>query len=130
MNKAYHKEYAEQNYLETIYILYLNKDEVRNIDIAERLGLARATVTYMLGTLEKKGYIKYGADKIVRFTKKGKDFAEDLYEKHLYLTKLLKHIGVDKDTAEIEACQIEHAISKDSFKKIKKFFDNFFDNKT
>lgn len=54
MNKIYHKEYVEQNYLENIYTLYLERDEVRNIDIVDKLGVARATVTHMLRNLEKR----------------------------------------------------------------------------
>ncbi|HEK9668921.1 TPA: metal-dependent transcriptional regulator, partial [Streptococcus equi subsp. equi] len=96
MNKIYHKEYVEQNYLENIYTLYLERDEVRNIDIVDKLGVARATVTHMLRNLEKKGYIKYGDDKIVRFTSKGRTLAVELYEKHIYLTQVFKHIGVDE----------------------------------
>lgn len=119
-----HKEFVEQNYLETIFILYLDKKEVRNKDIVEKLGLARATVTHMLKSLEQKGYIKYGDDKIVKFTSKGKKIAEKLYEKHLYFTKLLMYLGIDKETAELEACQIEHSISNDSFEKIKYYFDS------
>ncbi|ASB96873.1 metal-dependent transcriptional regulator [Streptococcus equi] len=124
MNKIYHKEYVEQNYLENIYTLYLERDEVRNIDIVDKLGVARATVTHMLRNLEKKGYIKYGDDKIVRFTSKGRTLAVELYEKHIYLTQVFKHIGVDEKIAEIEACQIEHIISKDTFNKIKKYFED------
>lgn len=120
---GYHKAYVEQNYLEIIFILYQKQEIVRNIDIAGELNLARATVTQMLRNLEKKGYIEYKEDKIVRFTKEGEMIAEKLYEKHVYLTKVLKHMGIEDDIAEKEACQIEHAISDNSFKKIKKYFD-------
>ena len=78
----------------------------------------------MLRNLEKKGYIKYGDDKIVRFTSKGRALAVELYEKHIYLTQVFKYIGVDEKIAEIEACQIEHIISKDTFNKIKKYFED------
>jgi iron-dependent repressor protein len=120
---GYHKAYVEQNYLEIIFILYQKQEIVRNIDIAGELNLARATVTQMLRNLEKKGYIEYKEDKIVRFTKEGEMIAEKLYKKHVYLTKVLKHMGIEDDIAEKEACQIEHAISDNSFKKIKKYFD-------
>lgn len=120
---GYHKAYVEQNYLEIIFILYQKQETVRNIDIAGELNLARATVTQMLRNLEKKGYIEYKEDKIVRFTKEGEMIAEKLYKKHVYLTKVLKHMGIEDDIAEKEACQIEHAISDNSFKKIKKYFD-------
>ncbi|MFN1864797.1 iron dependent repressor, metal binding and dimerization domain protein [Clostridioides difficile] len=34
----------------------------------------------------------------------------------------MKHIGVDEETAEKEACKIEHIISDDSFEKINNYF--------
>ncbi|HEK9692485.1 TPA: metal-dependent transcriptional regulator, partial [Streptococcus equi subsp. equi] len=57
-------------------------------------------------------------------TSKGRTLAVELYEKHIYLTQVFKHIGVDEKIAEIEACQIEHIISKDTFNKIKKYFED------
>ncbi|WP_240649032.1 metal-dependent transcriptional regulator [Anaerosphaera multitolerans] len=74
----------------------MERDEIRNIDIANRLGVARATVTSMIRKLSKNGYIQYGDDKLIKLTKKGRNFGEDLYMKHLYLTDFLINIGIDK----------------------------------
>ncbi|MDU2557839.1 MULTISPECIES: metal-dependent transcriptional regulator [Bacillota] len=119
-----HREFAEENYLEAIYILYKSHREVRSIDIANYLEVARSTVHQMLRKLVDKGYILYEEDKIVRFTEEGEKIAKGIYERHLYLTKLLIEIGIEQKRAEEEACQIEHIISEDSFQKIKKYFGN------
>ena len=49
----------------------------------------------------------------------GKDVAEKIYERHLFFTEQLVAVGVDQKTAEQDACRIEHAISEESFQKLK-----------
>ena len=48
-----------------------------------------------------------------------KDVAEKIYERHLFFTEQLVAVGVDQKTAEQDACRIEHAISEESFQKLK-----------
>ncbi|HGD6350550.1 TPA: metal-dependent transcriptional regulator [Streptococcus agalactiae] len=74
-----HREFAEENYLEAIYILSLENEEVRNIDIANYLDYKRPTVTRMLKKLDNKGRITYGDDKIIRLTDESKKFCEKMF---------------------------------------------------
>ena len=41
----------------------------------------------------------------------------------MYLKELLLKIGIDNDTAEKEACDIEHVLSDDSFEKLKNYIE-------
>lgn len=50
--------------------------------------------------------------------------AEQIYEKHCFFTEQLIAAGVDPKIAEQDACGIEHAVSSESFQKLKKAFDN------
>ena len=45
--------------------------------------------------------------------------AELTYAKHCYFRALLLDVGVEEDTAEREACALEHAISGETFCKIR-----------
>ena len=49
---------------------------------------------------------------------KGREVAEQTYEKHCFFTHLLMEAGVEPEIAEQEACRIEHVISEDSFQKL------------
>ena len=49
----------------------------------------------------------------------GRGVAEKIYERHLFFTKQLVAVGVDQETAERDACRIEHAISEEAFQKLK-----------
>jgi Mn-dependent DtxR family transcriptional regulator len=55
-------------------------------------------------------------------TEKGLDMANAIYERHKIISKFFVDIlGVDKSSADIDACRIEHVISETSFNKIKEF---------
>lgn len=45
--------------------------------------------------------------------------AEKIYERHCFLTKHLISIGVDPETAEADACRIEHDISAETYERLK-----------
>ncbi|WP_278581552.1 iron dependent repressor, metal binding and dimerization domain protein, partial [Eubacterium callanderi] len=46
------------------------------------------------------------------------------YERHCFFTEQLIAAGVDPRTAEADACRIEHAISDESFSKLKESGNN------
>ena len=49
----------------------------------------------------------------------GREVAERTYEKQCFFTEMLIEAGVDQETAEADACRMEHAISEDSFQHLK-----------
>ena len=116
-----HRVYLVENYLENIYTLSLENNEVRHKDVTEKMNRAKSVVTKAIHILEEKGYVVYDEDKIIRLTEEGHAIAERVYEKHIYIQNLLLEAGVNKHIAESEACDIEHVISDESFEKIKKY---------
>lgn len=118
-----HRIYLVENYLENIYILSLEMDEVRHKDLKERMKRAKSVVTKSIRILEQKGYITYDKDKIIRLTNEGIIIAKQVYEKHLYIKKLLLDSGITEEIAEKEACGIEHILSYDSFKQLKEYIE-------
>ena len=116
-----HRVYLVENYLENIYTLSLENNEVRHKDVTEKMNRAKSVVTKAIHILEEKGYVVYDEDKIIRLTEEGRAIAERVYEKHIYIQNLLLEAGVNKHIAESEACDSEHVISDESFEKIKKY---------
>ena len=55
----------------------------------------------------------------LRLTDIGREVAEQTYEKHCFFTRRLIAAGVDPQTAEREACRMEHTISQRSFELLK-----------
>ena len=65
--------------------------------------------------LREKKMIYFDDDGHIFFTKEGRALAEKVYSKHSLLAKWLMSVGVSKDTADREACMMEHAISDETY---------------
>lgn len=107
-----------EDYLKTIYILQKEKGTVRSIDVAEQMGVSKASVSHAVKLLRKGGYILMDDDYTLHLTDLGCEIAERLYERHQYFTEQLTGVGVDVTTAEAEACKMEHTISDSTFQKL------------
>ncbi|NLY71335.1 MAG: metal-dependent transcriptional regulator [Clostridiales bacterium] len=109
-----------ENYLETILILEKRNGVVRSIDIATELDYSKASISRAMGILKKANYITMEKNGDIVLTKKGREKANQIYERHQIITDyLIRALGVDRDIATEDACKIEHVISEDSFQKIK-----------
>lgn len=113
------KDETIQNYLETIYIISLEKQNVRAIDVCNYLKFSRPTVSIALKQLETEKYIKL-KDNEISLTKKGINVAKKMYERHVYIAKVLISLGVSKKQAYEDSCLVEHDLSEESFNAIKK----------
>ena len=114
---------SEEMYLETIYMISKENIPVRSIEVANRLGYAKSSVTVGMKNLLDKGYITYNDDKTINLTDKGLKEALKVYERHLVLEALLVHLGASKEMAEENGCKIEHVISNDLLEVLKAFLD-------
>ena len=115
-----HLQESGEMYLETILILSRSSQSVRSIDVGEYMGYSKPSVSRAVGLLKNAGYITVEKDGSLILTESGRKTAENIYEKHITLTTLLKNLGVDEKIASEDACKIEHVISDVSFEAIKK----------
>ena len=120
----YTKKQSSEDYLERILMLQkeLNRP-VRAIDIANALNFSRASVSIALKKLEQEEMIIYKENQTIELTEEGLKVAEETYERHLIITKALIQIGVDEDIAEDDACKVEHIISEETFKALKRIIN-------
>ena len=65
------------------------------------------------------GFLTMDSDYFLHLTDVGREVAEQIYEKHRFFTDRLIEAGVDPETAERDACRIEHVISDESFRRLK-----------
>ena len=114
---------SEETYLETIFVLSQNKNQVRSVDIANELDYSRPSVSVAMKNLRLCGYIIVDDDGYISLTKNGREIAESMYERHMLISDWLVFLGVDKKTAVNDACRIEHFLSKQSFEAIKKHIE-------
>ncbi|MDP4109898.1 MAG: metal-dependent transcriptional regulator [Bacillota bacterium] len=111
-----------EDYLETILLLKLRNGHVRSTDIANELGYAKPSISRAVGILTQEGYITVGEKGYIAFTEKGQLKANEIYERHRLITEYLTlTLGIDRETADKDACRIEHVISSETFDGIKSF---------
>lgn len=106
-------------YLETILILSQTSDRVRAIDVGEALGYSKPSVSRAMGLLRTQGLIEVDESGYIKLTKKGKEHAESIYDRHKTLTRIFQLLGVRDKVASEDACRIEHYISEETFLAIK-----------
>lgn len=111
---------SAENYLETILILSQRKPDVRSIDIANELNFSKPSVSVAMKNLRNSGHILMDENGHITLTESGMDIANTIYERHTLLTRALVMLGVEETTAAEDACRIEHVISPESIRAIKK----------
>ena len=114
-----------EDYLKTILVLEEQNGSVRSVDVAERLHFSKPSVSKAMKLLQEGGYLEMDPEKRLHLTTLGKTAAESVYEKHAVLVEALLAIGVTLETAEKDACEIEHAISEEAFHRIKAFLSRW-----
>ena len=115
---------SAEDYLESILVLSKKGGGVRSIDIATRLGVSKPSVSHAMKLLREDGYIamdRYGTVTLLE----GAEIANQIYERHTVLAKMLEGLGVPAEIALEDACKMEHDISQESFEKIKAHYNNF-----
>jgi DtxR family Mn-dependent transcriptional regulator len=113
-----------EDYLEMVSFL-ADDGEVRVTDIASRLGVSKPSVLTALKSLEEQGLLEHERYRTVTLTKKGGVAAAAIRERHDFLTVFLRDIlGVSAETAEKDACKMEHFLSDETLKKIRALTKN------
>lgn len=107
-------------YLESILVLSQKDEPVRSLDVANYLGVSRPSVSRAMTILKVGKYVEIDRQGYITLAKAGREVAEKIYERHIVLSKFFISMGVDKETAEKDACRIEHVISDATFEKVKK----------
>ena len=107
-------------YLESIYRLCKEKGRVRSVDIAECMNYSKPSVSRAVGLLKKDGFINLDEDGIIHLTDSGTKKAKSIFERHTVLSNMLVSLGVDRKTADEDACRMEHVISEKTINAMKR----------
>ena len=108
-----------EDYLETILVLHKKTGMVRSVDVARHLEVTKPSVCHAVVTLRDGGFLTMDSDYFLHLTDVGREVAEQIYEKHRFFTDQLIEAGVDPETAERDACRMEHVISQESFERLR-----------
>lgn len=115
---------SHEDYLEAIVMLGGTQTQpVRSVDIATKLGVSKASVSKAVTSLKASGMLDRPYYGDITLTEDGYVYGCAVLKRHEMLTRfLVKEVGLSEEVAEEEACQMEHAISDDSFVKWMDYF--------
>ncbi len=114
---------ASEDYLETIYRIAVEvgseEASVRSVDVAEHLGVSKASVNKALSTLKEAGMVEQSRYGRVTLTDEGRRYAALVWRAHRALRTFLESdLGVEPQTADAEACLMEHVLSADTMERL------------
>lgn len=112
---------ATEDYLEAINALIDEKGFAASVEIAERMGVSKPTVTSIVKKLDKEGFLIHEKYRGLRLTQKGKKLAQEMHQKHELITSFLMLFGVDEDVARQDAERIEHGLHSVTLEKLESF---------
>ena len=113
-----------EDYLETIANLGEGRKVVRVKQISEMLGVKMPSVTSALKKLSEQELVEHERYGHIKLTPEGDKVARDVIRRHKALTRFFAQaLGIDHETAEEDACKIEHVISPLSMERLAKFVE-------
>ena len=108
-----------EDYLEAVLMVQKDKGMVRSVDLARHMGYSKPSISHAVGVLRNGGFLMMDKDGFLHLTDVGQEVAEKIYERHQFFTQWLLDAGIDPETAEQDACRMEHTISQKSFEQIR-----------
>lgn len=119
------------HYLMAVRDQLRDKGYARVTDISSRLDVARSSVSVMLDSLRDKGYLTKDENHFFQMTEQGEAIAKQVYGNNLLLETFLHEVlGVDEETALLDACRMEHLLSRNSSIRLLCFLRFLFANET
>ena len=115
------KQKTIEEYIEIIYVLQKKDGRAHTVRIASEMEVKPPSVTEILHKLQGEGYIIYKTHHGAVLTHSGEKIAKKLMKKHKVIADFLEIIGINRELAEIDACQIEHHVSKETMNRLEKF---------
>ncbi len=122
--QVYNLSESLEDYLEAIFFLTRDSDVARSKDIAQKLRVARPSVTGALHILAKRGLINYQPYGFVSLTKAGQARAAVIAKKHDIIKSFFMNVlGIEAEPATEAACKAEHSIGKHISGKLTAFVE-------
>ena len=108
-----------EDYVEAVSFCAGDNGVARVSDIRDLLGVKTPSVTGAMKLLAENGYVIHQPYGGIKLTSKGLRAAEDVKKRHAILSRFLTQVlGVTPKTADIDACKMEHAVSKETLEKL------------
>lgn len=113
-------------YLKSVYEIQRQKGAARVTDIANRVGVNKASVTSALRNLAKRELLNYAPYDVITLTDRGTDVAEGIERRYEALkTFFTEVLGIEDELADREACDLEHHLSPEVHERLLGFIEYY-----
>ncbi len=113
-----------EDYLEAVAMLQGKDKVVRVSQISRKLKVKMPSVTSALKKLSEQRLVEHERYGRIKLTPEGDTVARDVIRRHEALTRFFAQaLGINRETAEEDACKIEHVISSLSMERLAKFVE-------
>lgn len=123
VRRQHNRELAE-DYVELINTRLQKGLSVRITDLQAHFGVSHVTVIRALQRFEKRGFLTRDGEEGIQLTDLGRKMAVDSASRHALVVDFLKAIGVSPEQSEADAEGIEHHLSAETLKAMRKLLDN------
>ena len=119
--RSQNKNEILEDYVEAIQEISEIKRDVKNADLAIHFSVSQATVNKNLKRLISYNLAKSEPYRSIFLTNEGKKLASISKQKHQIVYNFLVKLGVSKKIAQFDSEGIEHHVSEETLKLMKKF---------
>ena len=119
--RSQNKNEILEDYVEAIQEISEIKGDVKNADLAIHFSVSQATVNKNLKRLISYNLAKSEPYRSIFLTNEGKKLASISKQKHQIVYNFLVKLGVSKKIAQFDSEGIEHHVSEETLKLMKKF---------
>ncbi len=118
--RAAHRDETAEDYVEAIAQIIEERGEARVRDLSALMGVSHVTVSRIVSRLCTEGLLETQPYRPITLTKKGRRLAQRSRERHETVLSFLLAIGVPAKQAEIDAEGIEHHVSTETIRAMKR----------
>ena len=106
-----HSTEIAEDYVEAVAEIISEKATCRLVDLASYFGVSHVTANRTVARLQKEGLLATEPYQPINLTQKGSRLAKRCGERHEIVYQFLLTLGIDQQTAAIDAEGIEHHVS-------------------
>ena len=127
ISRELHLTVANEDYLECMVRIEQEGSQgegIRSVDIAQQLGVSKASVNKAVTVLKEQGLVEQSHYGKVMLTDPGRELGRAVWYRHrLIRTFLVQELGVEFERADSEACMMEHALSEDTMQRWMRYLE-------
>ncbi len=114
--------HSAAHHLMAIDDLMQKRGYARVSDVARQLNITRGSVSISLQPLKKAGFVLQDENRHLRLSDRGQELVDSIKTKRRLVRRLFAEVlGVDPTQAEVDACKMEHLISRESALRLNSF---------